>query len=95
LEGKKKGEQVNVEVIRDKGTHSLTVTVELEGPQEWHADTWNFQAPKMKMKQQIEPKVKIFTDKIVEDELQAELQQLKKELKELQKELEELKEEVR
>ena len=96
LEGKDKGDKVNVEVVRDKGTHSLTVTVELEGPTspKWHADTWNFQAPKMKMKQQIEPKVKIFSDKMeMQDELREELKELRRELKQMQKELEELKEE--
>ncbi len=96
LEGKEKGDQVNVEVIRDKGSHSLTVTVELEGPQKWHANTWNFQAPKVKMRQQVEPKIKIFTDKMeAQDDLREELNELKKELKELQKELKELKEEGR
>jgi len=92
LEGKEKGEEVNVEVIRDKGTHSLTVTVKLEGPTQWHADNWNFKAPQMK--QSIKPQIKVFTDQMEDrDDLQAEMKELQKQMKELQKQLEEMKEE--
>lgn len=92
LEGKEKGEEVNVEAIRDKGTHSLTVTVELEGPTKMHADTWNFEAPKMR--QSIKPQIKVFTDQREEqNDLRANMKELQKQMKELQKQLEELKEE--
>ena len=48
----------------------------------------------MKMRQRVEPEIKIFSDKMeAQDELREELKELRRELKQMQKELEELKEE--
>ena len=94
LEDREKGDKVNVEVVRNQGKESHTVTLELEGPQKgkMHADNWNFKAPKMRGMQP--PDVKVFTDKGFDrDEFRQQMQELKKEMEELKRELQELKQE--
>lgn len=94
LEDKEKGDQVNVEVVRDHGRESLTVTVELEGAPEGHADTWKSMAPQFR--KTVPPEIKLFTNhEPDQSELRAEMKELRKQLEELKKDLEEMKKEIR
>lgn len=94
LEDKEKGDQVNVEVKRDKGRQNNTVTVQLEGQPQWHADAWGSKAPKFR--KTISPKIKVFSDDdLDESQFKAELKELQKQLKQLKKELEEMREELK
>ena len=94
LEDKEKGDQVKVEVKRDKGRQNNTVTVQLEGQPQWHADAWGSKAPQFR--KTISPKIKVFSDDDLDaSQFKAELKELQKELKQLKKELEEMREELK